>query len=294
MKWHFFVGWLVIGICLVSGNNGWAKEKEGAQGKETKREQETERQKEKEKKKEKEEKEAEQNQVHEENAEKKTNPNEANQNGTSIALAGTASSGQDADEKPAANAQKREEQLKQALEHLKKEPSVNALIAAALRMGDAARAGSDSWMRKASTQALLPVVKVTASHDIERDETLDRYQDEPDRWGADTDRDFGFQVSAQWNLSELVYNPDTVRVYGALADRAKRREALISLVVGYYFERRKLLLLEMVGSQEGKEDSLEKMVQQKIRIQELTSVIDALTGGLLSRNLEGRLDKRVP
>jgi hypothetical protein len=138
-------------------------------------------------------------------------------------------------------------------------------------------------MRSVRWSAVLPVLKVTVEQDMERDESLDRYQDEPDRWGADTDKDLGFQASAQWNLPELIFNPDEVRVYSALANRASRREAVATVLVGYYFERRRLKVLALVAP----EQDTAKALERAIRVEELTALIDALTGGLLSRN-DGR------
>ena len=172
--------------------------------------------------------------------------------------------------------------IKEATARLAGEPRLERLKSAALRLADADVEGARGWMRATNWAAVLPVVKFTAEHDMERDESLDRYQDEPDRWGADTDRDLGLQVSAQWNLGEIVLNPDEVRVYGALANRAARREALLSVLVSYYFERRKLQLTELVSPAT---DSM-KALDIRMRIEELTSLIDALTGGLLSRYLK--------
>ena len=172
--------------------------------------------------------------------------------------------------------------IKEAIARLAGEPKLERLKSAALRLADADVEGARGWMRATNWAAVLPVVKFTAEHDMERDESLDRYQDEPDRWGADTDRDLGLQVSAQWNLGEIVFNPDEVRVYGALANRAARREALLSVLVSYYFERRKLQLTELVSPASDPMADLDR----RMRIEELTSLIDALTGGLLSRYLK--------
>lgn len=172
--------------------------------------------------------------------------------------------------------------IERALSSLAGEPSLRELERAALRLADADAEGADGWMGSANWSAVLPVVKVVAEHDLERDESLDRYQDEPDRWGADTDRDLGFQVSAQWNLPELVFNPDEVRIYGALANRATRREALLTTLVGYYFERRRLQLAELLQPA----PDLARELERRMRVEELTAVIDALTGGLLARTLE--------
>ena len=172
--------------------------------------------------------------------------------------------------------------IREAVASLAGEPKLERLKSAALKLADADVEGARGWMRATNWAAVLPVVKFTAEHDMERDESLDRYQDEPDRWGADTDRDLGLQVSAQWNLGEIVFNPDEVRVYGALANRAARREALLSVLVSYYFERRKLQLTELVSPASDPMVALDK----KMRIEELTSLIDALTGGLLTRYLK--------
>ena len=172
--------------------------------------------------------------------------------------------------------------IKEAIARLAGEPKLERLKSAALKLADADVEGARGWMRATNWVAVLPVVKFTAEHDMERDESLDRYQDEPDRWGADTDRDLGLQVSAQWNLGEIVFNPDEVRVYSALANRAARREALLSVLVSYYFERRKLQLTELVSPASNPMAALDK----RMRIEELTSLIDALTGGLLSRYLK--------
>ncbi|MFO8072999.1 MAG: hypothetical protein R6V85_14090 [Polyangia bacterium] len=183
---------------------------------------------------------------------------------------------------PEEEREKARRRVDRALERLDNEPSLAELQRAALRRADADRGGADSWMSSTRWSAVLPVVKFTAEHDMERDESLDRYQDEPDRWGADTDNDLGFKITAQWKLNELVFNSDQMRVYNALADRAERREELLTVLVGYYFERRKLQAAELLDPAPDPAASLER----KLRIRELTAMIDALTGGLLSSRLE--------
>jgi hypothetical protein len=134
--------------------------------------------------------------------------------------------------------------------------------------------------------AALPSIKLSVDRDVSRDESLDRYQDDPDRWGADTGRGIGMSASAEWKLAEIVFDPDEVRVYDLLGDRADRREALLTLLVGTYFERRQLMLTELLlpAATPG------EAIARRMRIDELTAVIDALTGGLLSRNLKRRSD----
>lgn len=150
-----------------------------------------------------------------------------------------------------------------------------------LRRADADPERSKGWMRTTNLSQILPRFKVTVDYDLEHDESLDRDQVKPDKWGADTDRDLELQLSAQWELSRLVFNPDEVRVYGALANRAQRRESLLAALVGYYYERRKLQLTAIVDPP----TELADVVELRLRVDELTAMIDALTGGLLSRTL---------
>ncbi len=172
-------------------------------------------------------------------------------------------------------------QIDKVLKSLPQEPSLDALKRAALRFSDADINSAKSWKTAPNRAALLPDLKFVFDHDLERDEALDRYQDKPDRWGADTDRDLGFQVSAQWKLDELVFNPDEVRVWNALADRASRREAVLTLLIGIYFERRRLQLKALLSPP----TNVAEMAEQTLRIAELTASIDAMTGGHLSKGL---------
>ncbi len=174
-----------------------------------------------------------------------------------------------------------ERRIRRALQQLSGEPSLIQLERAALQYADASKASTRNWRRAAKSAAALPTLKVTADYGIGRDEALDRYQDEPDRWGADTDRAYGIDVSLQWKLDELVFNTDELKVYDALADRAARRESLLSVLIGYYYERRRLQLEGILVPSTDVREALDR----HIRINELTAAIDALTGGLLSRKL---------
>lgn len=174
-----------------------------------------------------------------------------------------------------------------ALASFSDEPSLPDLATAALGLADADTESASHWMAAPNLAAILPKIRFVGDYDEGRDEALDRYQDEPDRWGADTDRGLGFQLSAEWQLGELVFNSDEVRVWDALADRAERREALLRLLVSQYYERRRLQVRLLLAPPAG----LVERAEARLRIDELTAGIDALTGGLLSRTLEKRRRK---
>ena len=173
--------------------------------------------------------------------------------------------------------------LKSALKRLEKEPTLDALIAAALKQANADVESVRSWQRRVRLSPMLPTVKVSVGYDLERDESLDRTQEDPDRWGADTDRDLAMQLTAQWEFDKLIFHPDELKIYNALADRAERREAVITMIIAYWFERRQLQLTLAVRPPK---DVTEKN-RITLRMKELGACIDALTGGALTRNLYG-------
>jgi hypothetical protein len=162
------------------------------------------------------------------------------------------------------------------------EPALEELGRAAVARADADLEVTRSWSRRPNAAAVLPTLKLVFDYDTGRDESLDRYQEKPDRWGADSDQDLGFQVQAQWELDELIFNSDEIRVWNAIADRVGRREALLGLLTSYYFERRRLQLVALLAPP----SDLTELIDLQMRIGELTSAIDSLTGGLLSRRLE--------
>jgi hypothetical protein len=139
--------------------------------------------------------------------------------------------------------------------------------------------GARSWQRRVRLSPILPSIKFSVGYDLEHDESLDRTQVDPDKWGADTDRDLELQATAEWDFSKLVYHPEELKVQTALARRADRREELLTMLIGYWFERRQIQILLAVRPPR----NLETRIQQTLRLEELTACIDALTGGRLTR-----------
>ena len=176
--------------------------------------------------------------------------------------------------------------LKQIEAKLDKEPPLEFLIHAALGQADADIDSAKSWQRRVRRSALLPTFKASMGIDLEHDESLDRTQEDPDRWGADTDRDLGLQLTAQWDLSKLVFHPDELRVYNALADRAERRESVSTMLIAYWFERRQLQIMLAVRPPE----NIEERIAQTLRMKELSARIDTLTGGALTRKYISLVD----
>jgi len=89
------------------------------------------------------------------------------------------------------------------------------------------------------------------------------------------------QVTAEWDLSELVFNPDVLRAAREVGRQAKLREDILTTVTKLYYERRRAQIDMVLNPPEDASDRLRK----ELRIQELTADIDALTGAWFSGEL---------
>ena len=97
---------------------------------------------------------------------------------------------------------------------------------------------------------------------------------------------FGWDVSLSWDLGELVWNPDQTSIDSRSKMMSELREDILNEVTRIYFERRRLQV-EMLKTPAQQDDFL---VERKMRIEELTALIDALTGGEFSEAMESGRD----
>jgi hypothetical protein len=168
-----------------------------------------------------------------------------------------------------------------AAQVLSKEPSIETIIETALTQAKHNSKRMYKRLDSVKKSALLPNFRVTGRMNRDRDELLDRTQIKPDRWRADTDRDFMLQLSAQWDLPKLIFHPDELRAQKAVLDMEEKQKKLIQWIISLYYERQRRIWIEIVYPNE----NIEKRIENNFRIKELTSIIDSLTAGLLSRTL---------
>lgn len=125
-------------------------------------------------------------------------------------------------------------------------------------------------VRRGRLAALLPQVRGRAR----RGQAVD-LSERVDDLRYSTDDSLTLEVALTWDLNRLVYGSDEV----ALArETARRREAKVQrsrLVVGVYFERRRLQLeRDLLGVVD---------LAHELRIQELAAMLNALSDGAFSR-----------
>ncbi|MFH0771856.1 MAG: hypothetical protein V1933_04490 [Candidatus Omnitrophota bacterium] len=161
------------------------------------------------------------------------------------------------------------------------EPSIGQLQRAAIRYAEVEPNKILNWRRRAALKALLPEVSVGYDRDI--GDTIDVYN-----YGGKTtysigpdDKSHGFDLSAKWDLGDLIYNDDQTSIDSRSKLMVQLRNDILDQLNTAYFERKKLLRqLEKILDEKN-----QVFVEKEIRIEELTATIDGLTGGYLSERI---------
>jgi hypothetical protein len=150
------------------------------------------------------------------------------------------------------------------------------------------------WSARASASALLPRVRVqyqaTADDDISTDDNrdfevlLDGTQiltDVDQDQTVEDDDQVRIVIQGDWDLRELIFNPDVLRITNETSDLVELREDILVTVTSLYFERRRAQVQLLVDPPS---DAVER-IRRELEIQELTAGIDALTGAWFSDQL---------
>lgn len=135
------------------------------------------------------------------------------------------------------------------------------------------------WRRQAALKALLPSIDFgfdrNQSNDVGVDEgTFPNFQ-----FIETEDRDANWDMSVSWDLSELIWNQDQTSIDVRSKLMVELRDDIVDEVTRTYFERRRLQIELMTEPPETQKAQLAK----ELRVQELTALLDGLTGGYFSR-----------
>lgn len=171
-------------------------------------------------------------------------------------------------------------ELESLLRNFVHEPTVEQVCQAAIRYAEVHPDKIRKWRRQAAWQALMPNV----SFGYDRDSATDIHVDEgtfPNFQVLETtDRDAGFDFSITWDLGELIWNEDQTSIDNRSKLMVQLRDDLVNEVVRTYFERRRIQVALIADPPKNDQALLEK----ELRIQELTALIDGLTGGFFSEH----------
>jgi len=161
------------------------------------------------------------------------------------------------------------------------EPTISQVQRAAIRYAEVEPEKIISWRKQAAHKAWLPEFSVGLNNDISdfrhwEGGSTTRENDDLLRKGKQA---LEWDVSLQWDLGELLWNPDQTSIDTRSRLMVELRNDIVDQVTKLYFERLKVKAeLEGCRPEEDK-----KRREKELRLMELTAYIDGLTGGYFSR-----------
>jgi len=166
-------------------------------------------------------------------------------------------------------------------------PSINCVHKMAIDYAEVSPEKIKAWRRRAKWKAILPKCSVGFSESI--DENIEIYKSAstayvvtgPEEKGADWD------IGLSWDFSELIWNSSETTIDIRSKLMVQLREDILEDVTRLYFERKRLVL-EITNMQESpfeEGETVDKISEKMMRVEELTAHIDALTGGKFSEEI---------
>lgn len=181
----------------------------------------------------------------------------------------------------AANAEGPRSEALRILQKFASEPSIVEVQQAAARYARVNPDAYDSWLSAANLAYILPRNlrgRVRSTSDDQRDVRTSSGAIS-DLVSADSQAQY--EVTADWDLTRLVFNRDQITAARQIERIVNQREDVLTTVNKLYFARRQLQV-EMELDQGG---SIERLIKSQLRVDALTADLDALTGGWFSKQL---------
>jgi hypothetical protein len=153
--------------------------------------------------------------------------------------------------------------------------------AVALAVSEPERARS--YVNRARHAAWLPELRVRAERRVGRSESLDvpaTSSSLSSPLGLDTVDDVRYEVRATWDLARLVFSGEELAAQTQALHMAEARRDIETTMSRLYFERRRLRLAEAAETVAAQ--------QRELRISEVESQLDALSGGAFSACISDR------
>ena len=181
-----------------------------------------------------------------------------------------------------ASAQRRDPEVRRVLKKFKHEPSVRDVQRAAIKFYNVSPGKIESLLSKARNKAWLPGLSVgfansLSSYNLAVDDII--FRNSGIAKFEDQSADFlGFTASATWNLDKLIFNAEELDVLSLVGIQ----DAIQREVTTLYYVRRRLQIQNLLNPPK----TLEARISAELRLEELTGLLDAYTGGYFSKKLK--------
>jgi hypothetical protein len=185
----------------------------------------------------------------------------------------------------AATPARADEEVDRFLRRFAHEPKVREVQIAAIRFYNVSPERISSLRSRTRSKALVPGISIgvtnsLSSFQLNVDDIVFRNRTTSARI-EDQSADFlGFTASASWGLDRLVFNAEELDVMSLIGIQDGIQREVTAL---YYVRRRLQIELQL-----NPPTSLEARLSGQLRLEELTGLLDAYTGGFFSREIEKR------
>ena len=173
------------------------------------------------------------------------------------------------------------------------EPTVRQVQEAALRWANLHHDRVPGWYRQVRLSAFVPRVRIdgrTRTHERDQSDRTENFDVDGENFRQRDQRllqrdyaytEYDVRGYAQWELRELVWSSDILRVSQESHRIARVRQDLATTVTSLYYDRRQRQIeLELASPQD-----VQGRVRAQLAIDQLTANLDALTGGWFSGQL---------
>ncbi len=160
------------------------------------------------------------------------------------------------------------------------EPAIGPVRDAAIRYAEVHPDKIKCWRRQAALRALLPNVNFGIDHGTSQNIHVDEGTFPNFQFLRTNNHDSSHDVSITWQLGDLIWNNDQTTIDTRSKLMVQLRDDIVNEVTRTYYERRRLQIALLMAPPKDDQALLEK----ELRVQELTALIDGLTGGYFSEN----------
>ncbi|MFC1703554.1 WD40/YVTN/BNR-like repeat-containing protein [Candidatus Omnitrophota bacterium] len=169
------------------------------------------------------------------------------------------------------------------------EPSIQEIQKIAIEYAEVRPGKIQQWRKAAAKRAWLPKMSIGADRDNNKtvsDSIWGSYSSGGQHHVGPDDKTYynnlGWDVSLTWDFGDLIWNDAQTSIDSRSKLMVELREDILDEVTRLYFERRRLQI-ELAAATD---PAPSQRLDSELRLQELTALIDALTGGYLTRSLQ--------
>jgi hypothetical protein len=164
------------------------------------------------------------------------------------------------------------------------EPAIEEIREAAMIYAEVQPEKISEWRKAAAKKAFLPDLRFEFNKNKAWQKSTYFYSTQNEKYKDDDitrDRDSAWSVSLTWELGDLIWNDAQTSIDTRSKLMVELRDDILNEVTRLYFERRRMQI-EMRYSTNA---DIKEKIDKELRLQELTSDIDALTGSYLSKRI---------